>query len=164
MRILINMQDWSVYMEQAITLAAQAQSCGDVPVGALVVAADGTVLAKGQNTREISPHDPTGHAEINALRAAAAKRDDWHLQDCTLIVTLEPCTMCAAAAVHARVARIVFGAWDEKAGACGSLRDVVRDTRNNHRPEVIGGVAAAQAQTQLLEFFRTRRKPLTTNS
>ena len=144
-------------MRKALRLAEAAIAGGDVPVGALVLGARGQTIATGYNMREAADHDPTAHAEIVALRQAASKLGTWHLDGCTLLVTLEPCTMCAAAAVHARVERIVFGAWDPKAGACGSLRDIPRDSRNNHRPQVIGGVLAPDCQAQLVSFFRDRR-------
>ena len=112
----------------------------DVPVGAVVVDATGAIVGRGHNVREATG-DPTGHAEIVALRAAAAARGEWRLDGCTLVVTLEPCTMCAGALVLARVPRLVFGAYDPKAGAVGSLWDVVRDRRLNHRPEVVSGVS-----------------------
>lgn len=129
----------------------------DVPVGAVVVGADGTVLGTGRNAREAEA-DPTAHAEVLALRAAAATLGSWHLDGATLVVTLEPCTMCAGASVLARVARVVFGAWDPKAGAVGSLWDVVRDRRLNHRPEVVPGVLAAECAAVLEDFFVARRR------
>ena len=126
-------------------------------MGAIVVDADGGVLGVGYNAREVSG-DPTAHAEVIAMRAAAAALDQWRLTDCTLVVTLEPCTMCAGALVLARVARVVFGATDPKAGAVGSLWDVVRDRRLNHRPEVVGGVLAAECGQLLSTFFEGRRE------
>ena len=143
-------------MRAALEEARAALPTGDVPIGALVLDADGEVLGRGHNVRE-ADHDPTGHAEIIALRAAAASRGEWRLEGCTLVVTLEPCTMCAGAAVQSRVARVVFGAYDDKAGAVGSLWDVVRDRRLNHRPEVTGGVLAAESTALLEEFFRAHR-------
>ena len=143
-------------MGSALTLAAAAGAAGEIPVGALVVAPDGTVLGSGANTREATS-DPTGHAEVVALRQAGAALGDWQLTGCTLVVTLEPCTMCAGALVLARVARVVFGAWDPKAGAVGSLWDVVRDRRLNHRPEVVGGVREAECGALLEAFFSARR-------
>jgi len=143
-------------MRRALELAAAAPATGDVPVGAVVVDGAGAIVAEGVNVRE-RDGDPTGHAEIRALRAAAAHLGDWHLTGCTLVVTLEPCTMCAGAAVLARVDRLVFGAYDEKAGAAGSLWDVVRDRRLNHRPEVIGGVLADEAGALLEAFFAEHR-------
>ncbi|MDP3967449.1 MAG: tRNA adenosine(34) deaminase TadA [Nocardioides sp.] len=143
-------------MRRALEEARAALATDDVPVGAVVLDADGAVLAVGRNTRE-ADHDPTGHAEIVALRAAAAARGEWRLEGCTLVVTLEPCTMCAGALVQARVARLVFGAYDDKAGAAGSLWDVVRDRRLHHRPEVVAGVLADESAALLLEFFGDRR-------
>lgn len=143
-------------MRLALEEAAHAPLTGDVPVGAVVLAEDGTVLATGRNERELTG-DPTGHAEVLALRRAAAARGSWRLTGCTLVVTLEPCTMCAGALVLSRVDRVVYGARDEKAGAAGSLWDVVRDRRLNHRPEVIHGVLEAECARQLTEFFRDTR-------
>jgi tRNA(adenine34) deaminase len=147
---------WHDPMGAALDRAREALSSGDVPIGAVVVDAAGTVLAAGHNVRERDA-DPTGHAELVALRAAAAARGQWRLDGCTLVVTLEPCTMCAGALVLARVDRVVFGAYDEKAGAVGSLWDVVRDRRLNHRPEVIGGVRAEESRALLAEFFERQR-------
>ncbi len=143
-------------MRQALDLAAVAAGHGDVPVGAVVAAPDGTVIGTGHNTRE-RDGDPTGHAEMVAVREAAAALGEWRLEGCTLVVTLEPCTMCAGALVAARVERLVFGAFDEKAGAVGSLWDVVRDRRLNHRPEVVSGVLAEESATLLRDFFGTHR-------
>ena len=143
-------------MRRALELAALAPSTGDVPVGAVVVDADGVGVGEGVNVRE-RDGDPTGHAEVLALRAAAAHAGEWRLSGCTLVVTLEPCTMCAGAAVLARVDRLVFGAYDEKAGAVASLWDVVRDRRLNHRPEVVGGVLAVESAALLDAFFRDQR-------
>jgi tRNA(adenine34) deaminase len=128
----------------------------DVPVGAVVLDAAGGVLSRAVNEREAA-HDPTAHAEILALRAAGAALGSWRLTGTTLVVTLEPCTMCAGAAVLARVDRIVFGAWDPRRGAVGSLWDVVRDRRLNHRPEVVSGVRADECAALLDEFFAARR-------
>jgi tRNA(adenine34) deaminase len=134
-------------------------SSSDVPVGAVVVDQDGRVLGRGHNQRE-SLGDPTAHAEILALRAAAeVLGDGWRLEGATLAVTVEPCTMCAGALVLSRVARLVFGAWDPKAGAAGSVWDLVRDRRLNHRPEVVGGVRGAECAALLAEFFASRRGP-----
>ena len=143
-------------MAHAIDEARLALRTQDVPVGAIVVDSAGVELGRGRNARE-ADHDPTAHAEILALRAAAARRGTWRLDDCTLVVTLEPCTMCAGAIVLARVRRVVLGAWDPKAGACGSTRDVVRDSRLNHRVEVVGGVREAECSQLLREFFGWRR-------
>jgi tRNA(adenine34) deaminase len=143
-------------MRRALDLAATAPEAGDVPIGAVVVDADGLVVGEGVNVRE-RDHDPTGHAEVIALRVAAERLGEWRLTGCTLVVTLEPCTMCAGAAVLARVDRLVFGAYDDKAGAVGSLWDVVRDRRLNHRPEVVAGVLADESTDLLDGFFRTHR-------
>jgi tRNA(adenine34) deaminase len=143
-------------MRAALEEARAALTTGDVPVGAVVLDPSGSVLATGRNVREAIA-DPTGHAEILALRGAAAHLGGWRLEGCTLVVTLEPCTMCSGAAVLARVARIVFGAFDDKAGAVGSLWDVVRDRRLNHRPEVVSGVLATESTALLEEFFRGHR-------
>lgn len=146
--------------EQLIRLALEAAgSAGphDVPIGAVVVDASGVELARAVNARE-ELGDPTAHAEILALRAAAAVHGDgWRLEGATLAVTVEPCTMCAGALVMARVARVVFGAWEPKTGAVGSLWDVVRDRRLNHRPEVRGGVLADDCAAPLAEFFARQR-------
>jgi tRNA(adenine34) deaminase len=139
--------------------AATAAPAGDVPVGAVVFAADGTELARAANSREATG-DPTAHAEILALREAARVHGDgWRLEGATLAVTLEPCTMCAGAIVLARVGRVVFGAWEPKTGAVGSLWDVVRDRRLTHRPEVRGGVLERECAEVLEDFFRTHRDP-----
>ena len=143
-------------MGKALFLANRARETGDVPVGAVVVDADGRIIGRGWNCRE-AHHDPTGHAEIVALREAARALGTWRLSGCTLIVTLEPCTMCAGAILASRVDRVVFGAWDPKAGAAGSMRDVLRDTRIPHPTEVIGGVLAQEAAMQLRSFFLGRR-------
>jgi tRNA(adenine34) deaminase len=145
-------------MRAALDEARAALATGDVPIGAVVLDPGGSVVGRGRNVRE-AEGDPTGHAEIVALREAAGAAGTWRLEGCTLVVTLEPCTMCAGAAVLARVARVVFGAHDAKAGAVGSLWDVVRDRRLNHRPEVLAGVLAAESTTLLDEFFRERRVP-----
>ncbi|WP_436843618.1 tRNA adenosine(34) deaminase TadA [Streptomyces sioyaensis] len=142
-------------MRQALDEAARAPGTGDVPVGAVVLSADGTVLGTGHNAREATG-DPTAHAEILALRSAAQSVGEWRLTDCTLVVTLEPCTMCAGALVLSRIDRVVYGARDAKAGAAGSLWDVVRDRRLNHRPEVITGVLEAECAELLTAFFRER--------
>ncbi|MER5274207.1 tRNA adenosine(34) deaminase TadA [Streptomyces sp. NPDC002809] len=142
-------------MRRALDEADRAAAAGDVPVGAVVLAPDGTLLATGHNEREATG-DPTAHAEILALRRAAAALGEWRLSGCTLVVTLEPCTMCAGALVQSRVGRVVYGARDEKAGAAGSLWDVVRDRRLNHRPEVIHGVLETDCAALLTAFFRDR--------
>jgi tRNA(adenine34) deaminase len=146
-------------MGEALTEAAAATATGDVPVGAVLVGASGEVVGRGRNAREAAG-DPTAHAEVLALRAAAAALGRWRLDDCTLVVTLEPCTMCAGAAVLARVPRLVFGAWDPKAGAAGSVRDVVRDSRLNHRVEVVGGVREEECAALLRSFFAGHRPPI----
>ncbi|MDO4665564.1 MAG: nucleoside deaminase [Actinomycetaceae bacterium] len=147
---------WRTWLRFCRSLAAQAADAGEVPVGAAVVSAEGDLVAFAHNS-QYSPPDITGHAEILALRRAGAVLGHPTLEGHTLVVSLEPCTMCAGAAVLARVDRIVFGAWDVKAGACGSLRDVPRDSRMNHRPQVIGGIDEDAAAAQLQSFFRARR-------
>jgi tRNA(adenine34) deaminase len=147
---------WDLAMRAALEEARAASSTSDVPIGAVVLDADGEVIGRGRNRREADA-DPTGHAEVVALRQAAAARGQWRLEGCTLAVTLEPCTMCAGAVVLARLERLVFGAFDPKAGAVGSLWDVVRDRRLNHRPEVVSGVLAEESSALLLEFFAGHR-------
>lgn len=143
-------------MRKALVLAATASQQGEVPIGALVLNPAGLVVGEGFNTRE-QEHDPMNHAEVVALRMAALANKSWRLDDHTLVVTLEPCTMCAGAAVQARIGRIVFGAFDSKAGAVGSLWDVVRDRRLPHRPEVVSGVLEEECAAILSEFFRAQR-------
>jgi tRNA(adenine34) deaminase len=143
-------------MRLALDEAVQAPATGDVPVGCVVLDPDGKVIGRGRNAREAAG-DPTAHAEILALREAASTVGEWRLAGCTLVVTLEPCTMCAGALVLARIARLVYGAVDEKAGAVGSLWDVVRDRRLNHRPEVVGQVLAEECGAVLTAFFGTHR-------
>ena len=150
------LEPWADLMRLALAEARTALAGDDVPVGAVVLDEAGTVIGTGRNTRE-SDADPTGHAEVVALRAAAAARGEWRLTGCTLVVTLEPCTMCAGALVLARVDRLVFGAYDDKLGAVGSLWDVVRDRRLNHRPEVVAGVLAPESTALLDEFFSRHR-------
>ena len=133
-----------------------AADSGEVPIGAVVIDAAGTVIGVGRNEREAT-HDPTAHAEVVALRAASAAVGDWRLDGCTLAVTLEPCPMCAGAAWLSRVDRVVFGAWNPEYGAAGSLWDVLRDGRLNHRPEVVAGVLADECAAVLGEFFAERR-------
>ena len=152
------MTSYDDLMLLALDQAVLAPRHGDVPVGAVVVAPDGAVVGAGHNDREGSG-DPTAHAEVIALRAAAASVGSWRLTGCTLVVTLEPCTMCAGAAVLARVDRVVYGAADPKAGAAGSLFDVVRDRRLNWRPEVVPGVLAVRCGAVLQEFFGLHRPP-----
>ena len=144
------------WMGQALDVAAGALAAGDVPVGALVLSPQGEVLGVGHNQREENG-DPTAHAEVVALRAAAAAGVGWRLQDCTLVVTLEPCVMCAGALMLARIGRLVLGAWDPKAGACGSVWDVVRDRRATHRVEVIGGIREQECSQILVDFFAGHR-------
>ena len=140
-------------VEAALAVAAEAPATGDVPIGAVVYAPDGRELARACNARE-ALGDPTAHAEVLALRAAAAVfGDGWRLTGCTLAVTVEPCTMCAGALVLARVSKVVFGAWEPRTGAAGSLWDVVRDRRLNHRPEVVGGVLEARCAALMESFF-----------
>jgi tRNA(adenine34) deaminase len=143
-------------MRRALTLAQRAADAGDVPVGALVVDASGEVVGEGWNLREVD-QDPTAHAEVVALRAAAARLGSWRLEGCTLVVTMEPCPMCAGASMLARVERIVLGAWDPKLGACGSVWDVVRDRRSTHRAEVVGGVLEQECGEVVRRFFATHR-------
>lgn len=147
---------YAAAMRLALAAARAAGESGDVPVGAVVLDPSGEVLATGYNDRERTA-DPTGHAEIVALRGAAARIGEWRLTGCTLVVTLEPCTMCAGAVVAARLDRLVYGAADLKAGAVGSLWDVVRDRRLNHRPEVLAGVLEDDCGVLLTEFFARRR-------
>ncbi|MBY8848241.1 MULTISPECIES: nucleoside deaminase [Saccharothrix] len=142
-----------VVVEAALAVAAEAPATGDIPIGAVVYGPDGRELARACNARE-ALGDPTAHAEVLALRAAAAVfGDGWRLTGCTLAVTVEPCTMCAGALVLARVSRVVFGAWEPRTGAVGSLWDVVRDRRLNHRPEVVGGVLEARCAALMESFF-----------
>ena len=141
----------------ALAVARDAVARGEVPIGAVVLDPSGAVIASAHNERE-SANDPTGHAEVLALRRAGLVLGSWHLDGCTLAVTLEPCTMCAGALVLARISRLVFGAWDPKAGAVGSLWDVVRDRRLNHRPDVAAGVAEAECSALLTGFFVGRRR------
>ena len=145
---------WDTAMDKALDAARQAGLHADVPIGAVVLNAQGEVIAEAGNERELS-HDPTAHAEVLALRRAAQQLGSWRLDGCTLVVTLEPCAMCAGAAVAARIARVVFGALDPKAGAVASLFDVVRDPRLNHRLEVTSGVRAKECATLIQEFFDT---------
>lgn len=154
---MVPLDSWVGPMRLALAEARSAVATGDVPIGAVVVDPSGEVVGRGRNAREADA-DPTAHAEILALREAAATRGAWRLDGCTLVVTLEPCTMCAGATVLSRVERLVFGAYDEKAGAVGSLWDVVRDRRLNHRPEVVAGVLAEESTAMLLDFFADHRR------
>ena len=150
------MNRWQPAVARALALAADAPAHGDVPVGAVVLDASGAVIATGVNERELTGN-PTAHAEVVALRRAADALGSWRLEGCTLVVTLEPCTMCAGAIVAARVQRLVFGAFDEKAGAVSSLWDVIRDPRLNHRVEVISGIEADACAQLLRDFFDGHR-------
>ena len=143
-------------MQQAISLAKDAADNGDVPVGALVVNEAGEVLGTGHNLRQVN-NDPTAHAEIVAMRMAASKLNNWRMDDLTIIVTLEPCAMCAGAISQSRFKRVVFGAWDEKAGAVGSVWDVIRDPRSLNKVEVITGVLEKDCALLLSDFFEKKR-------
>jgi tRNA(adenine34) deaminase len=143
-------------MQQAISLATVAADNGDVPVGALVVNEQGEILGSGHNLREES-NDPTAHAEIVAMRAAAAKISNWRMDELTMVVTLEPCAMCAGAISQSRFKRLVFGAWDQKAGAVGSVWDVIRDPRSLNKVEVITGVLEKDCALLLSDFFEKKR-------
>lgn len=145
-------------MAKAIELArVAATASGDVPVGAIILNTYGEVIATGANQRELS-NNPVAHAEVIAIQKAASATGDWRLDGCTLVVTLEPCAMCAGAIAQARIQRLVFGAWDEKAGAVGSQWDLLRDPRQLHKPEVIAGVLAEECAALLDEFFQDKRK------
>ncbi|WP_270889883.1 nucleoside deaminase [Pedococcus sp. 5OH_020] len=143
-------------MGVALALAARAGREGDVPVGAVVVSPEGELVGEGRNLRE-GRTDPTAHAEVLALRAAALALGSWRLEGCTLVVTLEPCPMCAGALMLARISRLVLGAWDPKLGATGSVWDIVRDRRATHRVEVLGGVRESECSQVLREFFAAHR-------
>ena len=146
--------DYQELMQHAINEAARSGQ--DVPVGALVVTGSGEIIGRAHNNREVT-HDPTGHAEIVAIREATSFLTDWRLDGCTLVVTLEPCVMCAGAIVAARIPRVVFGAWDERVGASGSLYDLLRDNRLGNPVEVIGGINEEECAKQLRDFFEARR-------
>ena len=146
--------DYQELMQHAINEAARSGQ--DVPVGALVVTGSGEIIGRAHNNREVT-HDPTGHAEIVAIREATSFLTDWRLDGCTLVVTLEPCVMCAGAIVAARIPRVVFGAWDERVGASGSLYDLLRDNRLGNPVEVIGGITEEECAKQLRDFFESRR-------
>jgi len=148
--------DYKFIMQAALSLAKVAADKGDVPVGAIVVNEAGEILGTGQNLREQS-NDPTAHAEVIAIRQAAEKIGSWRLDDLTLVVTLEPCAMCAGAILQSRIKRLVFGAWDEKAGAVGSVMDVIRDPRALTKVEVISGIMEKECSEVLSEFFNTKR-------
>jgi tRNA(adenine34) deaminase len=150
--------DIEASMRAALAEARLALTSDDVPVGAVLLDRDGSVLSHARNERE-ALRDPTAHAEVLAIRRAAEIRGDWHLDDTTLVVTLEPCVLCAGAILAARIPRVVFGAWDEKAGAAGSVHDLLRDRRLPHRVEVTTGVLADECSALLTEFFESRRAP-----
>ena len=150
------MQDYAIWMREALVEAKLALETGDVPVAAILYDGSGNRVAVGRNERE-KTQDPTAHAEVLAIRAAAEARHDWHLTALTLVVTLEPCVMCAGAILNSRIPRVVFGAWDEKAGAVGSVHDLLRDRRLPHRVEVEAGVEAEACAALLLDFFTNRR-------
>ena len=143
-------------MRHALTLAERAAQAGDVPVGAVVVSSSGELLGEGWNQRE-RDGDPSAHAEVVAIRAAAARLGTWRLAGCTLVVTMEPCPMCAGACIQTHIGTIAFGAWDPKLGACGSIWDIPRDPHIGHSPEVHGGVLEGECQSILTDFFAQRR-------
>lgn len=147
---------WDDAMRVALEAAQAAEQHGDVPIGAVVLDPAGEIIAVAGNERELH-QDPTGHAEVVALRRAAAAVGEWRLEGCTMVVTLEPCTMCAGAIVSSRIGHLVFGAFDEKAGAVASLFDVVRDPRLNHQVRVTSGILAGECAAVLERFFRERR-------
>jgi tRNA(adenine34) deaminase len=151
------------HMQFAIAEARSAEAAGEVPVGAIVVSPAGEVIARGNN-RVLRDSDPTAHAEIVALRAAGVALGNYRLLGCTLVVTLEPCAMCAGAILHARIARLVYASADPKAGACGSVLSVMNHPALNHRVEVISGVLADECSTMLTDFFRARRNATQTSS
>jgi tRNA(adenine34) deaminase len=150
--------DQAQWMTEALALAEQAGAAGEIPVGAVIVDRDGQIIGRGSNRRESG--DPLGHAELIAIRQAAEAIGDWRLEGTTMVVTLEPCAMCAGALVNARVAKLIFGAFDPKAGFCGSLGNLVQDARLNHRLEVISGVEAEASRKLLQGFFQGLRKRL----
>ena len=153
----MNQAQWqSEAMAEALTLAGEAASAGEIPVGAVIVDSTGRIIGRGRNRRESG--DPLGHAEIYAIGEAARAIGDWRLEGTTMVVTLEPCAMCAGALVNARVARLVFGAYDPKAGFCGSLGNLVQDARLNHRLEVEGGFMEEPSREMLQDFFRRLRQ------
>jgi tRNA(adenine34) deaminase len=147
---------FEVEMQQALEIAKSALATGDVPVGALILNPDGKVIASGHNRREVD-NDPSAHAEIVAIREAAQKNKSWRLDGHTIVVTLEPCAMCAGAIAQSRIKTLVFGAWDSKAGAVGSVWDVLRDPRAPHQVEVISGVNESECAALLSEFFKNYR-------
>lgn len=143
-------------MEIALVEAGCATAHDDIPIGALILDADGLVIARAHNRRE-AEQDPTAHAEVLAIRAAAGVRGEWRLEGCTMVVTMEPCPMCAGAIGQARIARLIFGAWNDEYGAAGSQWDLLRDRRLAHRPEVVGGVLAAECGTLVRDFLGGKR-------
>jgi tRNA(adenine34) deaminase len=155
--------DHHAWMGLALKAAELTRTSADVPIGAVVVGPDGDVLGLGWNQRE-ELGDPTAHAEVQAIRAAAAQLGAWRLEGCTLVVTLEPCAMCAGASVLARIPRVVFGAWDEKAGASGSVFDVLRERRLNHWTEVVAAVREDECAALLRTFFAAQRTPRTNSA
>lgn len=149
--------DWEPYMRESLAEGHLAQEVsGDVPVGAVLVDTNGMIIARGRNQRELD-NDPSAHAEIVAIRAAAAQLGSWRLDNFTLVVTLEPCVMCSGAIQAARIGRVVFGAWDERVGASGSLYDLIRDKRLGTEIEVISGVLEVEASKQIRDFFQSKR-------
>ncbi len=150
------MVDYLPLMREAIAIAKLALATDDVPVGALVINPAGVSVGRGSNQREVD-RDPTAHAEIVALREAALEQNNWRLDNCTLIVTLEPCAMCAGAIAQSRIKTVVFGAWDEKAGAVGSVWDILRDPRSPHQVEVVAGILEDECAALLREFFKEKR-------
>jgi tRNA(adenine34) deaminase len=149
--------DWPKYMSRALELAAEAEKKGDVPIGALVVDVGGHIIAEAFNERELR-EDPIAHAEVLALQRASQKLKTWRLQDCTLIVTLEPCIMCAGALSLSRIDRVVYGAKDPRAGAMGSIYEIHNDQRLNHRVDMISGVLEPECRELLVKFFRNKRE------
>ena len=148
--------EFNLWMQAALEQAQLAYSLGEIPIGAVVVDPEGQIIGAGHNSRE-SDHDPTGHAEINALRQAATARASWRLEDCTLVVTVEPCLMCAGAILSSRIPRVIFGAWEEKTGAVGSVYDVLRDGRLAKPVEVYAGVQAQRGAALMESFFAGKR-------
>ncbi|RIY17360.1 tRNA-specific adenosine deaminase [Bifidobacteriaceae bacterium WP012] len=143
-------------MKEALLLAVDAAESGEVPVGAVVLDGDGNIIGRGANLRE-GMHDPLAHAEVLAMKSAASSRKSWNLSDCTLVVTLEPCPMCAGAILQTRLRRVIFGAWDAKLGACGSVWDILRDPHVGSYPEVIGSVCESECAQVLRNFFENHR-------
>ncbi len=143
-------------MNQALDLARESASSGEVPVGAVVLDSEGNIIGKGANMREKNA-DPLAHAEVLAMKSAAISRKSWNLSDCTLVVTLEPCPMCAGAILQTRLKRVIFGAWDAKLGACGSVWDILRDPHIGSHPEVIGSVCESECAQLLRNFFENHR-------